>query len=149
MSSQLSVLSKNTLLHFHLLFQFCRSLRNISLGDCILGKSNVIITVGWLWWRHQSPNFLVLPRAPPNPKPTTGSNASRTTITISRLSDLLFFSQCAYRYTHGGPQKFLQGGTKSTFCLSFSVCWRCNANGRTQTRKCPILRQQLHTVFSL
>jgi len=23
-------------------------------------------------------------------------------------------------------------GTKSTFCLSFSDCWRCNANGRTQ-----------------
>ena len=49
MSSQLSVLSKlcimNTLLHFLLLSQFCRSLRNISLGDCILDKSNVIITV--------------------------------------------------------------------------------------------------------
>jgi len=24
------------------------------------------------------------------------------------------------------------GGAKSTFCLSFSVCWQCNANGRTQ-----------------
>ena len=40
MYSQLSVLSKlcimNSLLHFLLLFQFCRSLRNISLGDCIL-----------------------------------------------------------------------------------------------------------------
>jgi len=50
MSSQLSVLSKlcimSTLLHFLLLLQFCRSLRNMSLGDCILGKSNVIITVG-------------------------------------------------------------------------------------------------------
>ena len=69
MSSQLSVLSKlcitNTLLHFLLLFQFCRSLRNISLGDCILGKSNVIIMVGWLWWCHQRAPFLVLPRAPP------------------------------------------------------------------------------------
>ena len=64
----------NTLLHFLLLFQFGRSLRNISLGDCILGKSNVIITVGWVWWRHQRAPFLVLPRAPPTlnpPLPTT------------------------------------------------------------------------------
>jgi len=41
------------------------------------------------------------------------------------------------------------GGVKSTFCLYFSVCWRCNANGRTQKEKCSMLRQQLHTVFSL
>ena len=50
LSSQLSVFSKlcimNTLLHFLLLFQLCRSLRNISLGGRILGKSKVIITVG-------------------------------------------------------------------------------------------------------
>jgi len=51
LSSQLSVFSKlrimNTLLHFlFLLFQLCRSLRNISLGGRILGKYNVIITVG-------------------------------------------------------------------------------------------------------
>ena len=51
LSSQLSVFSKlrimNTLLHFlFLLFQLCRSLRNISLGGRILGKCNVIITVG-------------------------------------------------------------------------------------------------------
>ena len=73
MSSQLSVLSKlcimNTLLHFLLLFQFCSSLRNICLSDCILGKSNVIITVGWLRWRHQRAPFLVLPRAPPTLNP--------------------------------------------------------------------------------
>jgi len=62
----------NTLLHFLLLFQFCRSLRNISLGDCILGKSNVIITVGWLWWRHQRAPLFSLASGPPNPKPTTG-----------------------------------------------------------------------------
>jgi len=30
------------------------------------------------------------------------------------------------------PQTFFQGGAKSTFCLSFSVCWRCSANGHTQ-----------------
>jgi len=63
-----------TLLHF-LLFQLCRNLRNISLGGCILGKSNVLITVGWVWWRHQRAPFLVLPQAPPNPKPTTGYKA--------------------------------------------------------------------------
>ena len=76
MSSQLSVRSKlcimNTLLYFLLLFQFCRSLRNITLGDCILGKSNVIITVGWLRWRHQSAPLFSLASPPPNPKPTTG-----------------------------------------------------------------------------
>jgi len=51
-SSQLAVFSElcimlNTLLHFVLLLlQFCHSLRTISLGDCILGKSKVIIMVG-------------------------------------------------------------------------------------------------------
>jgi len=25
---------------------------------------------------------------------------------------------------HGRPQKFFQGGATSTFCLSFSNCWR-------------------------
>ena len=34
-------------------------------------------------------------------------------------------------YMHGRPQKFFQGVT-SKFCLSFSVYWRCNANGRLQ-----------------
>ena len=76
MSSQLSVLSKlcvmNTLLYYLLLFQFCRSLRNISLGDCILGKSNVFITVGWLRRRHQRATLFSLASVPPNPKPTTG-----------------------------------------------------------------------------
>ena len=74
MSSELSVLSKlcimNTLLHF-LLFLFCRSLKNISLGDCILGKSNVIITVGWLWWGHQRAPLYKSCLGPPNPKSTT------------------------------------------------------------------------------
>jgi len=50
LSSQLSVFSKlcitNTILHFLLLFQLCRSLRTISLGGRILGKSKVIITIG-------------------------------------------------------------------------------------------------------
>jgi len=51
LSSLLSVFSKlcimNTLVHFLLLvFQLCFSLRNISLGGLILGKSKVIITVG-------------------------------------------------------------------------------------------------------
>jgi len=38
----------NTLFHFLLLFQLYRSLRNIPLGDRILGKSKVLITVGCL-----------------------------------------------------------------------------------------------------
>ena len=51
LSSQLSVFSKlcimNILLHFlFLLFQLCRSLRNIPLGGRSLGKSKLIITVG-------------------------------------------------------------------------------------------------------
>jgi len=41
------------------------------------------------------------------------------------------------------PQIFRMGVCKfsaenfpeSTFCLSFSGCWRCNANGRTQKQK--------------
>jgi len=51
LSSQLSVFSKlcimNTFLHFLLLlFQLCRSLRNMPLDGHIFGKSKVIITVG-------------------------------------------------------------------------------------------------------
>jgi len=33
---------------------------------------------------------------------------------------------------HGRPQKFFRDGAKSTFRLSFSACWRCNANGLAQ-----------------
>ena len=33
---------------------------------------------------------------------------------------------------HWRPQKFFQGRAKSTFCLFFLDCWRCNANGRSQ-----------------
>jgi len=50
MSFQLSVFSKlcimNILLHFLPLFEFHRILMNISLGDRILGKLKVIVTVG-------------------------------------------------------------------------------------------------------
>jgi len=46
---------------------------------------------------------------------------------------------------HGRPQNFFQGGAKSTFCLSFSGWWRCNANGGIEKRKCSMLRQQLPT----
>ena len=72
-SSQLSVFSKlcvmNTLLHFLQLLRLCRSLRNISLGGRILGKSNVIITVGRVWWRHQRAPLLSLASGPPTLNP--------------------------------------------------------------------------------
>ena len=48
-----------------------------------------------------------------------------------------------------GVRRNFPGGGNSTFCLSFSVCQGCNANGRTQQRKCPVFRQHLHTVLSL
>jgi len=50
---------------------------------------------------------------------------------------------------HGRPQKLFQGVAKSTFWLSFCGCWRCNGNRRIRKIKCPMLRQQLHTVLSL
>jgi len=31
-----------------------------------------------------------------------------------------------------GARRNFSKGEKPTLCLSFSVCWRCNANGRTQ-----------------
>ena len=73
-SSQLSVFSKlcmmNTLLHFLLLLlQLCCSLRNISLGDRILVKLKVIITVGWVWWRHQRASLFSLASGPPTLNP--------------------------------------------------------------------------------
>jgi len=61
--------------------------------------------------------------------------------------DILNITHCGCE--NGRPQKVFQGGAKLTFCSSFSGCWRCNANWRIQKRKCPVLRQQLHTVFSL
>jgi len=69
LSSQLSVFSKlcimNTLLHFLLLLcQSCHCLRSVFFGGRILGKSKVITTVGWVWWRHQRPLFS-LASAPP------------------------------------------------------------------------------------
>ena len=36
------------------------------------------------------------------------------------------------RCLHGRPQKFFQGGAKSTFSLSFTGCWRFDANWRIQ-----------------
>jgi len=38
----------------------------------------------------------------------------------------------------GVRRNISSGGAKSTFCLSFSGCWRCNANWRVQKRKFPI-----------
>jgi len=49
---------------FCLSFSTLKRLRNISLGGRTLGKSKVIITVGWVWWRHQMAPYLVFPRAP-------------------------------------------------------------------------------------
>ena len=56
--------------------------------------------------------------------------------------------------TMGVRRNFPGEEAKSTFCMSLSGCWRCNANGRTQRftlstprTKCPMLRQHLHTVF--
>jgi len=73
LSSQLSVFSKlcimNTLLHFLLLFQLCRSLRNTPLSGRMLGKSEVIITFGWVWWRHQRAPLFSLASVPPTLNP--------------------------------------------------------------------------------
>jgi len=75
LSSQLSVFSKlcimNTRLHFLLLlFQLCRSLRNIPFGARILGKSSDYH--GWLSMMTSSEGPLFsLASGPPNPKPTT------------------------------------------------------------------------------
>jgi len=39
---------------------------------------------------------------------------------------------CLEHCSHGRSQKFFQGRATWTFCLSFSSCWRCNANRRSQ-----------------
>jgi len=60
----------NTLLHFLLLlYQSCRSLRNVSLGGRILGLIKSAYH-GWLSMMTSSKGpFLVLPRAPPHLNP--------------------------------------------------------------------------------
>ena len=63
----------NTLLHFLLqLCQSCHCLRSVSFGGRILGLIKVLITVGWVWWRHQRAPLFSLASGPPNLKPTTG-----------------------------------------------------------------------------
>ena len=47
-----------------------------------------------------------------------------------------------------GVRRYFLGGPKSTFCLSFSVCWRCNANGRTQ-KMCNVTATITTTVFPI
>jgi len=57
-------------LHFLLLlYQSCRSLRNVSFGGYVLGLINSVYH-GWLSMMTSSEGpFLVLPRAPPTPNP--------------------------------------------------------------------------------
>jgi len=80
-SSQLSVISKlcimNTLLHFLLLCQSCHCLRSVSFGGRIFGLTKVLITVGWVWWRHQRGPHFSLASGPPNFKPTTACTPPR------------------------------------------------------------------------
>jgi len=61
----------NTILHFLLLCQSCRSLRSVGLsfGGRILRLIKVLITVGWEWWRHKRGPFFVLPRVTPTLNP--------------------------------------------------------------------------------
>jgi len=59
--------------------------------------------------------------------------------------------------TIGVSRNFSKGGAKSTFRLSFSGCWRCNANGCTQnaspfhtTKKMPnVTATVANSVFPL
>jgi len=48
-----------------------------------------------------------------------------------------------------GVRRIFSRGAKSTFCLSCSDSWQCNANGLYTKRKCPLLLPQLHSVLSL
>ena len=45
----------------------------------------------------------------------------------------------------GVRRKFARTGTTLKFCLSFSGCWRCNANGRSQTALPRAVSAALHT----
>jgi len=56
------------------------------LDDLILGKSEVIITVGWLWWCHQRAPLFSLASGPPNSKPTTACIGHASATTWNRLS---------------------------------------------------------------
>jgi len=47
---------------------------------------------------------------------------------------------------HGRPQKFFQGG-KATFRLSFSDCWRCNANGHIKKEMFSVTATVAYSVF--
>jgi len=140
MSSQLSVFSKlcimNTLLHFFLLFQFCGSQRNISLCDHILGKSNVIITVGWSWWRHQRTPLISLASGPPNPKPTTGYKPTWLTAISSHFL-LHYLPKCLHSTATCGKTP-----ATATFNVSSKIC--CHV---IVTQQSPIAEQNSHPSF--
>ena len=96
LSSQLSVFSKlcimNTLLHFLLLLcQSCHCLRSVSFCGRILGLIKVLITVGWVWWRHQKSPLFSLASGSPNLKPTTAHKHWRNTAKISDRSNTIKF----------------------------------------------------------
>jgi len=67
----------NTLLHFLLLLcQSCHCLRSVFCGGRISGLIKVLITVGWVWWRHQKGPLFSLASGPPtlNPPLVTSEN---------------------------------------------------------------------------
>jgi len=46
------------------------------LGGRILGKSKVIITFGWIWWRHQRAPLFSLASGPPTLNPPLATSNS-------------------------------------------------------------------------
>ena len=75
---------------------------------------------------------------------------------ISSINETAVFTYCCipgvcnlYYWRAWPSAEIFPGAGKVDIFLSFSGCWRCNANGRIQKRKCQMLRQKLHTVLSL
>jgi len=89
----------NTLLHFLLLLcQSCHCLRSVSFGGRILGLIKVLITVGWVWWRHQRGPLFGLASGPPNLKLTTAPD-----LCLDHTFILSCYVQYVLSYTPSGP----------------------------------------------
>jgi len=108
----------NTPLHFLLLCQLCRSLRNVSYGGRVLGLIKSAYH-GWLSMMTSSegPPFLVLPRPPPTLNPPLFTTIQKLFSNLSNLKKVTFDCRKKFKIskTNTGARRKTRGaGIKVT-----------------------------------
>jgi len=86
------------------------------------------------WWRHSVQSTVARPFCKIN---ILFAHLLPVCPTQGPFKKHCFTSIWLFSLVHMGVRRnFSKGGATSTFCFSFSGCWRCNANARSQTL-CP------------